>query len=187
MLETKPTRIYRHEVHSRYINATKRLRNTKIHGAYLVLGSFPTTLSPVTKLGDTSSQSGRATCCSVLGDFFSLVWPLILLPTTTWPRTRCSTVQCTRQTAPPLSVQSHRKHVGNGRPPMQFNCPPRASKRKGCWRTVCHCSSTHNRSEKCKGRDFRYRHSAIYGNEGRGLVWSSRHVTFCRSLGRPTW
>lgn len=123
----------------------------------------------------------------VLGDFFSLVWPLILLPTTTWPRTRCSTVQCTRQTAPPLSVQSHRKHVGNGRPPMQFNCPPRASKRKGCRRTVCHCSSTHNCSEKCKGRDIRYRHSAIYGNEGRGLVWSSRHVTFCRSLGRPTW
>lgn len=66
----------------------------------------------------------------VLGDFFSLVWPLIPLPTTTWPRTRCSTVQYTRQTAPPRLFCHIGSTVANSPQPWQFNCPLRTSKRK---------------------------------------------------------
>lgn len=62
----------------------------------------------------------------------SLVWPLLLLllllPNTTSPSTRCSTVQYTRHTAPPLSLRSHRKRGGNNRSPTPLNCPKRAPK-----------------------------------------------------------
>lgn len=99
--------------------------------------------------------------------------PLIALPTATWPGTRCSTVQYTRQGAPPRrfghigsTVATPDGHGTLIAPPASVNKP-----KVGC-RNCADCRPSNNCPQNCKEKAIRDRLSAIYGSRGRGLLWS---------------